>query len=174
MTRDLPIIHISGLPGAGKTTLAEKISKELKLPIYRIGSYRVKFPSTTIGEADAWIRLFYDLSRRGWKNCILETTGLNRREHFIETLPMYNLVTIKLNAGRNILYKRIAKKNKSERGNRNWLYGREYRDKYEFVKKSFGVFKRVHAHIEINTATLRLYEVYKTALRELRLFGIYG
>ena len=31
----------------------------------------------------AWMALFQELSRRGWKNCILETTGLNSRETFL-------------------------------------------------------------------------------------------
>ena len=81
--RALPIMHIIGLPGAGKTTLAGRLSKALKIPILRIGYHRGRFPMTPIGEANAWVALFRELSRRKWKNCILETTGLNRREEFL-------------------------------------------------------------------------------------------
>ena len=81
-----PIIHIIGLPGSGKTTLSKKLARKLKLPVYRVGEYRSKFPVTVYGEVDAWLALFKDLSKRKWRNCILETTGLNRRETFLERL----------------------------------------------------------------------------------------
>jgi len=42
--RNLPIIHVMGLPGAGKTTLSKKLSAKLKLPVYRIGEYRARHP----------------------------------------------------------------------------------------------------------------------------------
>src|ERR1700691_2516111 len=111
----LPIIHIIGLPGAGKTTLARSLSKKLKAPIYGIGSYRSHFPMTGIGEADAWLALFQDLSKRKWQNCILETTGLNKRESFLsDALPIGEMMTIKLEAPRKVLYQRIGKKKKKE------------------------------------------------------------
>ena len=53
----LPIIHVIGLPGAGKTVLTQKLSKKLKIPVYRIGFYRERFPMTAIGEAGAWLAL---------------------------------------------------------------------------------------------------------------------
>ncbi len=81
-----PIIHIIGLPGAGKTTLSKKVGRKLKLPIYRIGEYRSKFPMTIYGEADAWLALYRNLSKQKWRNCILETTGLNRRESFLRAV----------------------------------------------------------------------------------------
>ena len=77
MKKVFPIIHIIGLPGAGKTTLGKKLSRTLDLPVYRVGEYRAKFPISLVGEADAWVALFRDLSKQKWKNCILETTGLN-------------------------------------------------------------------------------------------------
>ena len=82
--RIIPIIHIIGLPGAGKTTLSRRLSKELKIPVLRIGYHRARFPETPIGEADAWVALFQQLSRYRWQNCILETTGLNSREAFFK------------------------------------------------------------------------------------------
>ena len=167
MKKFVPIIRIIGLPGAGKSTLANKLAKELKLPVYGIGEYRSKFPMTPIGEADAWVTLYRDLSRRKWRNCILETTGLNSRESFLKTaLPLLQTVTIKLEAQRKILYERINKKKKSKQGG-EWLFSSDYTDKCEFVKKLFKEFKEIPAEIRINTSKLKPHEVYKFALKQL-------
>ena len=95
--KNYPIIHIIELPGAGKTTLGLKLSKKLKLPIYRIGEYRSRFPMTAVGEADAWVSLYRDLSKQKWKDCILETTGLNSRESFLRAaFPLFSLLSVRL------------------------------------------------------------------------------
>ncbi len=168
----LPIIRIIGLPGAGKSTLAKKLSRKLKIPIYGIGEYRAKFPVSIVGEADAWIALFHDLSRQKWRNCILETTGLNRRESFLKVvLPMLRLVTIKLEAQRKVLYARIRKKKKNEQGG-DWLFSAHYRDKYEFVRKLFKKFKKIPAEIKIDTRKFGQREVYKIALEKLKMYII--
>lgn len=167
-----PIIHIIGLPGAGKTTLGKRLSKKLNLPLYQIGEYRSRFPSSPFGEADAWVALFCDLSKRRWKNCILETTGLNCRESFLKAaLPIFGRVVIKLEAQRKVLYARISKKKKDERGG-DWLFSSNYRDKYEFVRKLFKEFKRVPAEIRVNTTNLTQDEVYKMALEKLEMYKL--
>jgi thymidylate kinase len=162
-----PILHIIGLPGAGKTTLAEKLSKKYNLPIFKIGEYRSKFPLSPIGETNAWVALFQDLSRRKWRNCILETTGLNRRESFLRTtLPFAQMVTIKLEAPKRVLYKRIAEKSKREQGG-GWSFSVEYPDKVEFVKKLYMEFKRLPAEIRIDTTKLGINKVCMVAINEL-------
>ncbi len=166
----LPIIHIIGLPGAGKTTLAKRLSEELKLPIYRISEYRSKFPVSIIGEADAWVALFNDLSRQKWRNCILETTGLNCRESFLRTaLPVTGIVTIKLESKKSILYSRIRKKKKKEQGGK-WLFSAHYNDKFEFVKKMYKEFQKIPALIKVDSGDLGINDVYKTALDKLKMY----
>ncbi len=162
-----PIIHIIGLPGAGKTTLAKKLSSRLNIKVLRIGAYRSKYPPSPIGEADAWVALYRDLSKKKWRNCILETTGLNRRESFLKTaLPFAQLVTIKLEAPKEVLYKRIARKNKEEQGG-EWSFSVEYPDKVEFVKKLYKEFKRLPAEIRIDTSKLGIRKVCQAAIKEL-------
>ncbi|MFH0772576.1 MAG: AAA family ATPase [Candidatus Omnitrophota bacterium] len=165
--RTTPIIHIIGLPGAGKTTLSQRLSKALKVPVIRVGYYRARFPQTPIGEADAWVALFRELSRRRWKNCILETTGLNRREEFLRTaLPFEQVFTIKLDASRKTLAARIRKKKKRHRGGR-WFYGAEYRNKHEFVRKLFKQFRKIPADYYIDINRLTKVAVYQRAFREI-------
>ena|SRR3989338_2790227 len=165
--KTFPIIHIIGLPGAGKTTLAQRLSKALKVPILRIGYRRARFPMTPVGEADAWVALFRELSRHKWKNCILETTGLNSREEFLRTaLPFEQIFTIKLEASREILFSRIHKKRKVERGSR-WFYSTAYRNKYEFVRKLFKRFRKIPSDYHINTNRLTKEAVYQQALEEI-------
>ncbi len=163
----LPIIHIIGLPGAGKTTLGKKLSKKYGLPVLYIGTYRAKFPATDEGEADAWVALFRDLSRQKWGNCILETTRLNSRESFLRAaFPFSKIVTIKLIAQRKVLYKRIQMKKKSEQGG-DWLFSDHYSDKYEFVRKMFKYIKEIPAEIVIDTTNRSVQDVFKKAVSDL-------
>ncbi len=163
----IPILHIIGLPGAGKTTLALRLSRILKVPILRIGYYRSRFPKTSLGEADAWLALFRELSRREWKNCILETTGLNSREAFLTAVfPFGWVFTIKLEASQKTLFKRIRKKKKRDRGGQ-WLYSAAYRDKYEFVRKLFKCFRKIPADYCINTNRIDKTAVFQRTYNEI-------
>ncbi len=166
----LPIIHVIGLPGAGKTALTENLRKRFKIPIYRIGTYRERFSMTAIGEADAWLALFCDLSKRKWSNCIIETTGLNIRENFLSgALPLDRMIVVKLDASREILMNRIEQKKKSDQGGK-WLFSDQFQDKHDFVRKMYPRFKKTQAHFSINTDQLKKEQVFKEALTNLKKF----
>jgi hypothetical protein len=165
-----PIIHIIGLPGAGKTTLGKRLSKKYSLPVFNIGKYRDRFPMTDEGEADAWVTLFRDLSRQKWKSCIFETTGLNSRERFLrDTFPTGRIVTIKLTGQRKVLYERIGKKKKSDQGG-EWLFSDDYKDKYEFTRKMFKCFKEIPAEIVIDTTNVSAQDIFREAVSDLKIW----
>jgi hypothetical protein len=167
-----PIIHIIGLPGAGKTTLAKKLSSRLNLPVLQIGEYRSRYPPSPIGEADAWVALYRDLSKRKWRNCILETTGLNRRECFLKVAPPFSqIITFKLEAQRKILYQRIDEKKRRERGGK-WLFSADYPDKYEFVKNLYSAFRKLPSDIRIDTTKLKPEEVFEIALKKIEKYKL--
>jgi deoxyadenosine/deoxycytidine kinase len=164
----LPTIHIIGLPGVGKTTLAKRLSKKFNIPIFGIGAYRVWFPMTAMGEADAWLALFRDISKRGWQDCILETTGLNKREHFLtDALPFDRMIVIKLEASRKILMERIGQKKKCEQGGK-WLYSANFKDKYEFVKELYPSFKEIEAHFSIKTDQMTKDQVFRAVFMKIK------
>jgi len=114
------------------------------------------------------VNLFRDLSGRKWKNCILETTGLNQRESFIRAaLPIGRVITVKLEAPKRVLYGRIGEKGKQEQGG-EWLFSVNYPNKYEFVKKLYNEFKRLPAEIRIDTTRLTPEEVCEAASNKLK------
>jgi hypothetical protein len=159
-------------PGAGKSTLAKKLANKLNLPIFRIGEFRSKFPLSPIGEADAWVALWGCLSKRKWRNCVLETTGLNVRETFLKVaLPFPQRVIVKVEAQRKILYARIGKKRRVEQGG-EWLFSTDYRDKYEFVRRLYKEFKKLPSDIMIDTTRLMPEGVFKIALKEIEICKI--
>ena len=167
MKKHWPIIHIIGLPGAGKTTLGKRLSKKLGLPVFYIGTYRARHTKTALGEADAWLALFKDISRHKWSNCILEKTGLNKRESFLKTvLPLGQRITVKLEASRKTLYERIKLKKKKEQGG-EWLYSIAYPDKFTFVRKFYKKFCHILADYSIDTNHRTKTKVYQIALKEI-------
>ncbi len=167
-----PIVHIIGLPGSGKTTLARKLSKKYNLPVFEIGRYRSNYPISPIGEADAWVALYRDLSKRKWRNCIVETTGLNQRESFLRAiLPLVQIVTIKLEAQRKNLYQRIGEKKRRERGGK-WLFCADYPDKYEFVRNLYSKFRKLPCDIRIDTTRLKTEEVFEIAMEKIEKYRI--
>ena len=164
----LRLIHIIGLPGAGKTTLSNRLKKHLRLKGFTIGEFRARFPKTPEGEADAWIKLYTALSRKRWHNCILETTGLNSREGFLrDAFPFGKIITIKLLAPRNALYARIRLKKPSERGGQ-WLFSESLPDKFAFVRELFDAFKQIPAEICIQTGRMTKEQVFRKVLSELK------
>ncbi|MBI5555392.1 MAG: hypothetical protein HY920_06045 [Elusimicrobia bacterium] len=170
----MTIVHIIGLPGAGKTTLAEKIECDYDLPIFRIGEYRAKYPMTYEGENKAWYSLSKGLkSYQKEKNCILETTGLNLLEEILPAKrPVSNRLVIKLVASKKTLQERIKKKKKREQGGK-WLFQFSYPDKFTFVDKLYKRFEDIPANIMIDTNEVNANVVYDIAMRKLLRFRIF-
>ncbi len=64
------IINMVGISGAGKTTLAQQLSKEYKLKLLSISDYRNKYHN----ELMAWQKMAEQVSN----NTIIDTSGLNK------------------------------------------------------------------------------------------------
>lgn len=116
--------------------------------------------------------LFRDLSKKRWENSILETTGLNAKEMFLNVaLPFPQRVVVRLVAPRKVLYERIRKKRRGEQGG-EWTFSANYPDKFEFVRKLYKEFSKVPSDITIDTTKLGPQKVFLTALKQIEEYKI--
>lgn len=168
----MAILHVIGLPGAGKTTLTSRLGPHLGWEVLRIGQFRGRFPPTAEGEADAWLALYQELSRWGWDRVILETSGLNGRLCFLyQALPLGRLLTLKLTCSKEELLRRVKLKPSKEK-TEPWVYQDTLPDRETFIKRFFKLFTALPAEIEIDTTHLTPQEVFVRAVESLESWDL--
>ena len=82
-------------------------------------------------------------------------------------LPFGQVITVKLEAPKKVLYGRIGKKILGEQGG-EWLFSANYPNKVEFVKSLYKEFERIPAEIRIDSTRLSPEKVYKTVANQLK------
>ncbi len=138
----------------------------------RIGRFRRSFPPTETGEADAWLALYQALSRHGWDQVILETTGLNARLCLLrQAFRPGRVVTLKLSCSKDELLRRIALKPSDEETG-PWFYEDSLPDREAFITQLFDLFANLPAEIEIATTSVGPEEVFAQAVEALRGWGV--
>lgn len=134
------ILRIRGLCGAGKTTLAKILVKELDARVFEIGSYRRRGRD----EADSWDMMLAEIMSHfaAGGRCIVPTTGLNNNEFLLDEIP--GTVLVWLDVDLDTLSQRIRQKPFWERGYFNFLSLRIYRgmpNKDAFNRRGYDLFK---------------------------------
>jgi hypothetical protein len=168
---EMAILHVVGLPGAGKTTLSARLGPHLGWEVLCIGQFRRLFPPTALGEADAWLTLYQELSRYGWDRVILETSGLNGRLCFLyQALPPGRVLTMKLLCSQKELLRRMKLKPPEEA--EPWVYRDTLPDRETFIRQFFEPFAALPAEIEIDTTHLSPEEVFARAVEESESHGL--
>lgn len=131
----------------------------------QIGRFRGGFPPTAEGEADAWLALFQELSRRRWDRVLLETSGLNGRFCFLyKALPPGRVLILKLICSREELLRRVKLKHPEEEA-QPWVYQDSLPDREAFIREFFQAFADLPA--EIDTTHFSPEEVFAQAVEEL-------
>lgn len=168
----MAILHIVGLPGAGKTTLSSRLGPHLDWEVLRIDQFRSRFPPTPTGEVDTWLALYQALSRYGWDHVILETSGLNGRLCFLhQAFPPGRILTLKLICSREELRRRVELKPPKEEA-APWVYWDTLPDRETFIQQFFKPFADLPAEIEIDTTHLSPEEVFAQAVERLKTWGL--
>lgn len=167
----MPILHIIGLPGAGKTTLCRQLGPLLGWEVLRIGQFRRLRPPSETGEADAWLALYQALSRCRWEQVILETTGLNGRLCFLrQAFAPGRVVTLKLSCCRDELLRRIERRPAGEETN-PWFYADCLPDRQAFISRLFEQFTKLPAELETDTTWLTPDEVFAQAVEKIKAWS---
>lgn len=156
MSENNMIINIVGISGAGKTTLAKRLSKEYNLKILSISEYRNKYHD----ETTAW----QELAKQVSDNTIIDTSGLN---------PCLTMVLPKnRNEYITILVKCTLSKATKRNKNRKEGYF-PYTISREELNKSFqreinkGRYFGYPANITINTTNKTKKAIYKEVIEHL-------
>lgn len=160
------IVHVIGLPGAGKTTLTAKLGPALGWPVLSIGAFREDRSPDLTGEHEAWEALHEALAKRGFSEAILETSGLNGRAHRIENeVPDDELVRVKLVCPPDVLHRRVRERETDDEPS-SWAFS-QIPDRHAFIDRFQGRFEELEADIEIDTSEHEPSEVLAIVQREL-------
>ena len=155
------IIRISGLPGSGKTTLGEMLSKELNYRLFRIDKYREKHRD----EFKALIDLFQDIMATE-DNFILDSTGFNKRIDWVFQFVKTRVVDIKLVADIDILKQRIRQKVLPA----DEYFPYDLGTREQFVDDFFNDMEHKDADIRIDTSRLTEEAMLRVAIGDLRFY----
>jgi hypothetical protein len=151
------IINLVGPCGAGKTTLAGKLSQSLDMPVYGIADFRARHGS----EMEAWSAMRKRIDS-GKGECIIDSTGLNR--HLYDTvLKDREYLTIKLRCS----IEEALRRAKPDEGTSD--FGMDF---HLFVKKSVLAAQRLDADLVIDTEDFTEEEVLDKALSFIRRYPL--
>lgn len=171
----ITILHVIGLPGAGKTTLTTELGPHLGWPVTSISEHRRRQPPTFSGEMDAWLSLYSTLSERGWSQTIVETSGLNARACLIEPrLGLRRLATVKLTCQAELLHERVRAREaaRGEDDEGSWAFEASIPDRHVFIDRFEAPFDELPAIIEVDTTERPPAKVLERVLEELSGLGI--
>lgn len=161
------IVHVMGLPGAGKSTLTEHLSARLDWPVLSIGTFRRGRSPDPVGEAEAW-HAFYDaLDEQDWAEVIVETSGFNWRiARLTEEVPADQLLRVKLGCDRQRLHERVRERDR-ERELEPWAYSSSIPDRHVFIDRFHDAVAELSCDLEVCTAEHSSEEVLELVVQAL-------
>lgn len=161
-----------GLPGAGKSTLTERLSARIGWPVLSIGTFRRGRSPDPLGEAEAWQAFYEALDENEWAQVIVETSGLNwRTARLTEEVPADQRFRVKLVCDRQRLHERVRQRDRG-RELEPWAYSDSIPDRHVFIDRFHDAVAELPCDIEVDTAELSPEEVLELVTHALEAYGV--
>lgn len=165
--RNVVIVHVIGLPGAGKSTLTARLGPSLGWPVLSIGTFREGRSPDWKGEAEAWDALCQAIEGHGCSEVVLETSGLNGRLSRVrEIVTDDEILRVKLVCPREILHRRVRERDAGEEPS-PWAYSQTIPDRHVFIDRFYEIFEDLTAEIAVDTSEHDPSEILALVEREL-------
>lgn len=151
-------IYICGQIASGKSTISEELSKELKLPYFKIDRYREKFTN----DKDAWHEIINEL--KVTDSYIFESTGLSKRmEQLIINDIKFNrkFFVVKLVCSKETALMRVKTRGYTFP---KWEYSISIEESIQWVDKEIN---KLDADLEIDTDKISINVAIKCIIDKL-------